>query len=319
MKQFHIRFFENRKKYYLVSLTVIVIGLIFNVIFGTHLDIQFTGGAVIQYSFNGEASQDEIASIVSEETGRTAVSVVINENVQTESGESGLKSATVSFGGTDSITLEEQTAVMEKLNERYPDAGFEVVSSNSINPVMGRSFFLKCLIAVVMAAVLLIVYIAFRFRKIGGASAGITAIIALLHDVVIVYFTFIIFQIPLNDNFIAVVLTILGYSLNNTIVVYDRVRENRRLLGPKAEYSELLNISINQTLTRSLYTSLATFMAIAVVFVVGLIYDLSSITTFALPMMVGIVAGCFSSVCLAGPMYTAWQYAKARRQGANNR
>lgn len=319
MKQFHIRFFENRKKYYLVSLTVIVIGLIFNVIFGTHLDIQFTGGAVIQYSFNGEANQDEIASIVSDETGRTAVSVVINENVQTESGESGLKSATVSFGGTDSITLEEQTAVMEKLNERYPDAGFEVVSSNSINPVMGRSFFLKCLIAVVMAAVILIIYIAFRFRKIGGTSAGITAIIALLHDVVIVYFTFIIFQIPLNDNFIAVVLTILGYSLNNTIVVYDRVRENRRLLGPKAEYKELLNTSINQTLTRSLYTSLATFMAIAVVFIVGLIYDLSSITTFALPMMVGIVAGCFSSVCLAGPMYTAWQYAKAKRKGAENR
>lgn len=313
MKQFHIHFFENRKKYYLISLAVILIGLIFNVIFGTHLDIQFTGGAVIKYSFTGDADQEEIASIVSDVTGKTAVSVIINENVKTADGEDGLKNATVSFGGTDSISLEEQKAIMEKLNGAYPNSGFEVVSSNSVNPVMGKSFFLKCMIAVLIAAILLIVYIAFRFRKIGGASAGVTAIVALLHDIVIVYFTFIIFQIPLNDNFIAVVLTILGYSLNNTIVVYDRVRENRRLLGPKVEYSELLNTSINQTLTRSVYTSIATFMAVAVVFIVGMIYDLSSITTFALPMMVGIVAGCFSSVCLAGPLYTSWQYAKKKR------
>ena len=313
MKQFHIHFFENRKKYYLISLAIILIGLIVNVIFGTQMDIQFTGGAVIKYSFTGEVNQDEIASIVSDATGKNTVSVVINENVKTADGTEGLKNATVSFGGTDSISLEEQSAVMEKLNAAYPDAGFEVVSSNSVNPVMGKSFFLKCLIAVLIAAVLLIVYIALRFRKIGGAASGVTAIVALLHDVVIVYFTFVIFRIPLNDNFIAVILTILGYSLNDTIVVYDRIRENRRLLGPKVEYSVLLNTSINQTLTRSIYTSLATFISVAVVFVVGMIYDLSSITTFALPMMVGVVAGCFSSVCIAGPLYTAWQYHKKNK------
>ena len=164
MKQFHIRFFENRKKYYLISLAIILIGLIVNVIFGTQMDIQFTGGAVIKYSFTGEVNQDEIASIVSDATGKNTVSVVINENVKTADGTEGLKNATVSFGGTDSISLEEQSAVMEKLNAAYPDAGFEVVSSNSVNPVMGKSFFLKCLIAVLIAAVLLIVYIALRFR-----------------------------------------------------------------------------------------------------------------------------------------------------------
>ena len=130
---------------------------------------------------------------------------------------------------------------------------------------------------------------------------------ALLHDVVIVYFTFVIFQMPINDNFIAVVLTILGYSLNNTIIIYDRIRENRKALGPKAPTSQLVNLSINQTLTRSIFTSLCTFAAIACVCVVGFIYNLTSVTTFALPMMVGVLVGCYSSVCITGPLYVMWR------------
>ena len=112
---------------------------------------------------------------------------------------------------------------------------------------------------------------------------------------------------PINDNFIAVILTILGYSLNNTIIIYDRIRENRRTLGPKAKTSDLVNLSINQTLTRSIYTSLCTFVAIACVYVVGMAYGLSSVTTFALPMMVGVLVGCYSSVCITGPLYVMWR------------
>ena len=166
---------------------------------------------------------------------------------------------------------------------------------------------------VALAAVLLVIYVALRFRKIGGMSAGIMAVIALVHDVLMVYFTFVIFRFPIDDNFIAVVLTILGYSLNDTIVIYDRVRENRRILGPKVGYEELLDTSINQTLTRSINTSVCTFLAVTVVFVVGTIYGLSSVTTFALPMMIGIVTGCYSSVCMAGPMYVMWQNHKLKK------
>ena len=179
---------------------------------------------------------------------------------------------------------------------------------------VGTTFFAKCLVAVAITFVLLVIYIAFRFRKIGGASAGIISIIALLHDVVLVYFTFVVFRMPINDNFIAVILTILGYSLNNTIIIYDRIRENRRVLGPKAKTSELVNLSINQTLTRSIYTSLCTFVAIACVYVVGVIYGLSSVTTFALPMMVGILVGCYSSVCITGPLYVMWRNYKDKKK-----
>ena len=142
------------------------------------------------------------------------------------------------------------------------------------------------------------------------------AVVALLHDVLMVYFTFVIFRFPIDDNFIAVVLTILGYSLNDTIVVYDRVRENRKIMGPKVEYELLMDTSINQTLTRSIYTSVCTFLAVTVVFIVGSVYGLSSVTTFALPMMIGIVTGCYSSVCLAGPMYVSWQNHKLKKREA---
>jgi len=204
--------------------------------------------------------------------------------------------------------------VAAALEKEYPSANFAVVESSSVNPVMGRDFFLKCLLSVLVAALLLIVYIAFRFKKIGGASAGTMAIIALLHDVAMVYFTFVIFRMPINDNFIAVVLTILGYSLNDTIIIYDRIRENRKLMGPKADYGTLVDTSINQTLTRSLYTAGCTFAAIAVVYIVSVMYNLDSVQTFALPMMVGIITGCYSSVCVAGPLYVMWQKHKQQKK-----
>ena len=190
------------------------------------------------------------------------------------------------------------------------------MQSSSVPPTMGAKFFAKCLVAVALAAVLLVIYVALRFRKIGGMSAGVMAVVALLHDVLMVYFTFVIFRFPIDDNFIAVVLTILGYSLNNTIVVYDRVRENRRIMGPHATYQQLVDTSINQTLTRSINTSLCTFLAVTVVFIVGAVYGLSSVTTFALPMMIGIVTGCYSSVCLAGPLYVMWQNHKLKKREA---
>ena len=203
--------------------------------------------------------------------------------------------------------VDEQNAITSAILEKYPDSGLVIEETTSVDRTVGTTFFAKCLVAVAITFVLLVIYIAFRFRKIGGASAGIISIIALLHDVILVYFTFVVFRMPINDNFIAVILTILGYSLNNTIIIYDRIRENRRSMGPKAKTSELVNLSINQTLTRSVYTSLCTFVAIACVYVVGMLYGLSSVTTFALPMMVGILVGCYSSVCITGPLYVMWR------------
>ena len=263
MKKFNIHFFKNRKIYFSISLALIAVGLICNIFMGVNLDIQFRGGAIVRYSYTGAIDTDAVAD-VSEEVSGDSVDVRIYENVQND-GEAAVNHVSISFVGNQSISLENQKKIQESLSAKYPDAGFELVESSSVNPTMGQQFFAKCLIAVAVTFLLLIIYVALRFKKIGGASAGVMAIIALLHDVSIIYFVFVIFRLPINDSFIAVVLTILGYSLNNTIVVYDRVRENRKLMGPRASVEERVEASINQTRTRAINTALWTFVASAAV------------------------------------------------------
>lgn len=305
MKKFNIKFYENRKIYFGITIALFAIGIIFNIIFGMTLDIQFKGGAMLDYTYTGEISTSDVESIVEDVTGQNVDIRVYSSMVDTNGANT--NGMSITFAGTDSITVDQQDAISSAILEKYPDSALTIEETSSVDRTVGTSFFAKCLIAVAITFVLLVIYIAFRFRKIGGASAGIISIIALLHDVLLVYFTFVIFRMPINDNFIAVILTILGYSLNNTIIIYDRIRENRRALGPKAQTSELVNLSINQTLTRSIYTSLCTFVAIGCVYVVGMAYGLTSVTTFALPMMVGILVGCYSSVCITGPLYVMWR------------
>lgn len=317
MKTFSIKFFEHRKLYFSISIGIMLIGLIFNFIYGTKLDISFKGGAVVKYSYTGDIKQEEIASIVNQSTGKDATVLILGD-VKSAGTSTTKNNVSISFAGSEALSVDKQQALAKALSAKYPNAGFTVVESSSVNPTMGHQTLLKCLVAVLLAFLLLVIYIALRFRKIGGAAAGVMAIIALLHDVAMVYFTFVIFQFPLDANFIAVVLTILGYSLNDTIIIYDRIRENRRLLGPKTPYSVLVNTSINQTFTRSLYTAGCTFAAIAIVFIVAQLFGLMSVVTFALPMMVGVVTGCYSSVCIAGPLYVMWESHKAAKRVAAN-
>ena len=178
---------------------------------------------------------------------------------------------------------------------------------------MGKEFFGKCLVAMAFAAVLMVVYIAFRFNKIGGWSAGTMCVVALLHDMVWVFGAFLFARIPLNDNFIAAALTILGYSINNTIVVYDRIRENKRLLGGNTPLDELVNVSINQTLKRSVMTTITTMIALVCVCVVALVNGLDSILSFAYPMIIGMIAGLFSSICLAPELWVSWKERSAKK------
>ncbi|MDE6710262.1 MAG: protein translocase subunit SecF, partial [Oscillospiraceae bacterium] len=146
-------------------------------------------------------------------------------------------------------------------------------------------------------------YIAIRFKNIGGWLAGVCAIAALLHDCIIVYGTFIICHMSINANFMAVVLTILGYSINNTIVIYDRIRENETLYRKSKTRNDIVNMSINQSLTRSINTSITTIAAMLAVTIVAAVYGVTSIISFSLPMMIGMIAGAYSSVCFTCPLW----------------
>ena len=288
MKKFDFDFYKNRKILFGISIGLMVIGLIFNFIRGTKMDIQFVGGAMIKYSVDGEVDTDEIASLVKEETGRD-VSVALSKTFGTDANQ-----VTLSFAGNEAVTLDEQQAIAQSLSDAYADRTFNVVESSSVDPTMGAKFFQKCLVCLLITFVILLVYIALRFKKIGGLSAGVTALIALVHDVLLVYFAFVIFGFSINDIFIAVILTTLGYSLNDTIVIYDRIRENRKLSPTKSPDAlpAIVNKSLNQTMTRSVLTSLTTFMALLVIYIVAAVYGISSVQSFALPMMVGTIVGC---------------------------
>lgn len=308
MKQFKIDFCKNKKIYFTISICLIAIGIIFNIVFGTQLAIEFRGGTQLNYSYTGSVSQSDVEKIAEEAVG-TQVSVRLNSDVKVSNGDT-KNEISISLPGSKTISTDTQKNVLTQLQKQYPKANLAIENSSSIDPSMGSDFFKKCLVAVAITVVLLILYIAARFRKIGGVPAAVTAIIALLHDVLMVYFTFVVFRLPVDQNFIAVVLTILGYSLNDTIIIYDRIRENRTILGPRTNIVEVVNKSINQTLTRSLFTALCTFAVITCVFIVGSIFGLSSIRTFALPMMIGVACGCYSSICIAGPLYAAWEVHK---------
>ena len=305
------QFYENKKVYYAISVAVILVGIIASIIVVPKLDIQFAGGAMIRYSVEGgEITADEVQKTLKDELGKDC-SVAVNEGLN-----SGSKSVTVSFAGNQSMTPEEQKEVASTLTSAYDELTFNLLESNSVDATMGARFFQKCLVCFAITAIFLLVYIALRFGKIGGFSAGLTAIVALLHDVLISFCVFVVFGMPINDIFIAVVLTILGYSLNSTIVIYDRVRENKRKMGPRVNFTDVMNLSLNQTLGRTLLTSLTTFLALLVVLIVAAAFGISTVVSFALPMMAGVVAGCFSSQCIAPNLFAMWQIRKREKLNA---
>ena len=307
-KKYRFHFYQNKKIYFGISIVLLVVGIVASAIVGPKLDIQFAGGSMILYSVEGgQADAGGVEAAVTENTGRDC-EVTISQDITT-----GGEQVTVSFSGNQAMTPEEQTQVTETLQAAYPDLTFELLSASSVEASMGARFFQKCLVCFVITAVFLLIYIALRFRKIGGLTAGITAVIALMHDVLIAFCVFVVCGLDIDDVFIAVILTILGYSLNATIVVYDRVRENRRKMGPKVSYGEILNLSLNQTLGRTVLTSLCTFLSLVVVLVVALIFNIDTVVSFARPMMAGVAAGCFSSQCIAPNLFAMWQLHKREK------
>lgn len=296
-----INFFKNRYIYFGISLLIIVTGIIFAIAYGIKLDIQFQGGTILKYTYVGEINNEEAEALIEAALGKET-----NCQQQTTVAKDE-QMLVISLADNESITSQEQEAVTDTLTTAYPDAQFDLAESRSVQPFTGARFFKNGLLAILLSFALILVYVGYRFRKIGGFSAGLMAIVALFHDAFVVACVFIIFRIPLNDSFIAAVLTIIGFSINDTIVIYDRIRENKTLLGPKIATEELVNTSITQSMSRSIITNIAVFVAITVVYVFAQIYNIESIKDFALPMMFGTVSGCYSTICIAGPLWTMWK------------
>ena len=310
-----VHFTKFSKVLFGISLGIILIGIICNFVFGTQLDIQFRGGSYIKYSYVGDVDSDKLKDVIQTNT-KQEVTMSISSDILSNSKKGDAYTIRVEFAGTKAISTNEQKKLTQTVQKAFPDNNFKVLEASAIESSMGSKFLLKCLTAVAIASILMVLYVTIRFRKIGGLSAGVMALVALFHDVAMIYFMYVIFQMPIDSNFIAVVLMILGYSLNDTIVIYDRVREERRNFGAKEDIGYVFDYSATKVLRRTIFTSLTTLMAIGTVLVVSMIFNISSVTSFALPMMIGVISGCYSSVCIAGPLWVMWQRHKKKAKAS---
>ena len=306
-----VDFVGLRKRFLTISACLMAAILLCAVVFGVRLDTEFTGGAMITLSYEGEFTTSEVQKTASAALGSNDLTLQTGENVAT--GEQTLK---ISMPGNETVTTEQVETLLDSLNETYPDNAFAQLSLSNVSAAMGTKFLQKSLVAVVFALVLILLYIGVRFKKIGGLTGGMMAVLALLNDLMVVFGTFVLLRTPLDGNFIAAMLTILGYSINDTVVVYDRIRENRALMGKKASFEELVNHSVNQSARRTIITTVTTVMALGVMCVVSKLYGLDSIFTFAFPLMMGMLSGVYTSLCVSTSAWVLWSERKSGKKNA---
>ena len=295
------------------SLLVIVVCFcmmpVFNKSKGSPLNfsVEFAGGTSLTVGFDKEytlsEAESDIVPVIAEAAGIGEAGI----SVQTVSGTNEIvfKMPELSDDGTDDSQMSKvRSALTDKLGADVKEAN---VISGSVSSEMSKN----AIFSVILAAILMLIYIAIRFHDV---KFGASAVIALLHDVAMVFCLYIILRLTVGNTCIACLLTIVGYSINATIIIFDRVRENIGVMKPKkATYKDIVNLSINQTFSRTIYTSLTTFVTIFVLYIMGV----ASIKEFALTLMAGIIIGAYSSVCITGPLWYTMKtkLGKARKDG----
>ena len=297
------KFYEWNKVYIAITAVIFGIGLIGCLTKGVKLDTQFTGGVVLNYASDVVPDTQKLEEAVQNITQRP-VTIQITENNATQK-----NSIVVTMAGNTGITPKMQEDITKTVEDVSASANVELSETYAVEPYIGAQALKDACIAMILSLVFIVFYIWFRFSTL---SAGITATIALLHDVAVVFVAFVVFQIPLNDAFVAVVLTIIGYSINDTIVVYDRIREMKKE-NTKTDIIQLVDESITQTFTRSINTSITTGICVFMIMLAGIIFHIDSIKEFALPMFFGLISGCYSSICIAGTIWAAWQKKRNKR------
>ena len=278
--EYQIDFLKRSKLYYIISLIIIIPGLVIMLTMGLNLGIDFTGGSILKITYTEEVALEEVRDVVTTMVTQTPS---VNE----------------SDANSFIIKTEElDTAQNKELQEALGELGAideTMTSTDRIGPTIGAELLSNARWALLIAGVLMLVYITIRFKF----KYAITAIIALAHDVLVLVSFFAIFRLEVDSAFIAAALTIVGYSINNTIVIFDRIRENSNYFSRK-EFAPSINKSINQTLTRSINTVLTVLLLLFALLIFG--GDTTKI--FVLALIVGMFAGFYSSVFLVGNLLT---------------
>lgn len=299
-------FCSKKKMILAIAICVVIAFIVGAAVRGLNLAIEFEGGTMLTYSYTGDLDTNGVKSEV-EKIVNVPVNIRTGESLDSDG-----RQITISFTSEEGLNADRQYELTTALRSAYGDNDIELFDSNDVSPASGREFLLKCLVAVIVASLLIIIYIAIRFSKIGGWSAGICSIFALCHDLLAAMAASVICGFEFNANTVAVILTILGYSINNTIVIYDRIRENRSLY-PKATLNELINMGCSQSLKRSIRTSITTIGTMAVVSIVVLISGYTSLLSFSVPLIFGLISGTYSSLFVAPVTWSWWKAKEAKK------
>lgn len=280
---------KNRNIFFLISISIIIIGLAFMMISGLNKGIDFTGGALLQIDFSKEIPVSEIREITD----------TIDKEADIVHAGEGNKEIIIKT--KIDLDNEGRKELFNKFKEKYSLSDKDLVKTEKIGPAVGKEIERKAYLSIVIATIGMLIYITYRFE----IYFGLAAVVALMHDVLITLAIYTIFKIPVTSSFVAGILTIVGYSINDTIVLFDRIRENVKYMK-KEKYDTVVNKSISQTISRSINTSFTTLLAISTLYIFGV----DSIKDFALPLIVGILAGTYSSIFIASPV---WYLLKSKR------
>lgn len=295
----------------IISLVIIIAGFCMMPVFAKtkgsalNLSTDFAGGTSITAEFDKNYTLSEaehtIVPVIAEATGISEADI----SVQTVAGTNEIVFKTVE------LTDNGDDSQMPKVEKALAGVNGTIKQADNISGSVSGAMTKNAIMSVVLATILMLIYIAIRFKDV---KFGASAVMALVHDVAMVFVVYILLRLSVGNTCIACMLTIVGYSINATIIIFDRIRENVSLMGTKQySYKEIVNASINQTFTRSIYTSLTTFVMVFVLYIMGV----ASIKEFALTLMAGIVIGAYSSVCITGPLWYFMKTKLGKKKAAN--
>lgn len=276
----------KRKLWYTISTTVIVIGLLFLMINGLNLGIDFNGGTLMEFSFAENVTSEEVRAVLER--------IEIAEDSKIQQSESAGEHGVIIRAKT--LESEEIVTVDNAIREEFQSA--EMLRTEMVGPTIGRELRINALLAMIAASIAIVAYISFRFEF----RFAVVSIITLMHDVLITLGIFAILGREVNTPFVAALLTIVGYSINDTIVIFDRIRENMKLMH-KVPFIKQANTAVVDTLPRTINTSITTLITILAIYFFGG----ASIQTFMLALFIGMFAGTYSSIFVASPLLVTWQ------------
>lgn len=279
----------KRKVFFTISAILIVISIVLLFVKGLNYGIDFTGGSTLQFDLNKTKYSSSVESQIRDIVKKHADT---NDITIQATGDKGVSIKTIE------LTNEQSDAIIEDMKKEFNLKQKHLLANEKVSGTVSGRLIGDSVKAIILAIILMLVYITFRF----DFQSGTSAVVALAHDIIIMLGFYSLFGLNVNTSFLAAILTILGYSINATIVVFDRVRENQRLMK-KASYDEIADKAIKGSYLRAINSSLTTLFTIGVLYIMGV----DSIKEFALPIIVGLVAGTYSSLFISGPFWAWWK------------